>query len=623
MPSVSSPMQISQLSSRGLRYAPVKNTRVMCAKIATMNMIAAQWWICLISRPPRMSNEMFSVDWYACDIERPSSLVYEPWYTTTALDGSKNSARYVPVSSRITNDHSAISPSMKDQWSGKTSRIRTRTPLAPWNRSSSHPPTPETAGGIFTASSLIPSPRWRSKSAFADALVFPIRSQARSSALPEARADRLREVASGRDVALRGQHERQLRQRAGRRAEDHVGPVRRVERRLVARAEDVVGRLLVQGDRAADVRTDLGVGDDVVDRPVHRRHQRPAVIVRRDVQLARRELDQDDAGLREGVVVVLVALRDDRDQAARRGDVRGRQRPQAAERDRAQALAPDRVPQRGLRQRAEVAQQHERRERKRGGRGQQRAAHQGPPGDLGDGRALGEFPLERLAFLRIGRQVVPLLGDLDVRRQVPDPDQRAGAEREQRDGERRAERHVRPQHRDDRVGALRDRADTDLKADVGRDEPDTSEEGDHEEHRDDSLGVLRVPGVLRLVRDRRPVGLGPHVDRLRRGRGGSDDPARACRLLRRLPHDCCSDSPLTWSRRLAVSHMAMSTRKPRPPTHPRRPSVTVPVRPSEKPPGLASFRVAMTYAMMSCFSAGVIVPSPKTGMASGPVSIAS
>ncbi len=47
--------------------------------IATMNMSAAQWWICRISSPPRTSNEMFSVDWYACDIVMPSSLAYEPW----------------------------------------------------------------------------------------------------------------------------------------------------------------------------------------------------------------------------------------------------------------------------------------------------------------------------------------------------------------------------------------------------------------------------------------------------------------------------------------------------------------------------------------------------------------
>ena len=54
------------------------------------------------------------------------------------------------MSSRITKDQSAISPSMNDQWSGKTFFIRTRTPLAPWNLSSSHPPTPSRAGGILT-----------------------------------------------------------------------------------------------------------------------------------------------------------------------------------------------------------------------------------------------------------------------------------------------------------------------------------------------------------------------------------------------------------------------------------------------------------------------------------------
>ena len=50
--------------------------------------------------------------------------------------------------------------------------------------------------------------------------------------------------------------------------------------------------------RAADVRADLGVGDDVVDQSeVHRGHQRPAVADGRDVQLARVELDQDHTGL--------------------------------------------------------------------------------------------------------------------------------------------------------------------------------------------------------------------------------------------------------------------------------------------------------------------------------------
>jgi len=140
-------MPISQLTSRGFRYEPWKKMRSVCAMIAAMNRSAAQWWICRTSSPPRMSKEMFSVDWYACDIVMPSSLAYEPWYTTGAVDGTKNSARYVPVSSKITNDHSAISPSMNDQWSGKTFRNATRQPRAAWNRSSSQPPSPLTASG--------------------------------------------------------------------------------------------------------------------------------------------------------------------------------------------------------------------------------------------------------------------------------------------------------------------------------------------------------------------------------------------------------------------------------------------------------------------------------------------
>jgi len=42
-------------------------------------------------------------------------LVYVPWYTTSFIDGTKNSASQVPVSSKMTNDHNAISPSMNDQ----------------------------------------------------------------------------------------------------------------------------------------------------------------------------------------------------------------------------------------------------------------------------------------------------------------------------------------------------------------------------------------------------------------------------------------------------------------------------------------------------------------------------
>ncbi len=51
-----------QLSSRGLRKAPVKKTRIMCTNMAAMKSIADQWCICRISRPPRTSKEMSSVE---------------------------------------------------------------------------------------------------------------------------------------------------------------------------------------------------------------------------------------------------------------------------------------------------------------------------------------------------------------------------------------------------------------------------------------------------------------------------------------------------------------------------------------------------------------------------------
>ncbi len=66
-------MPISQLTSRGLRYAPVKKIRIMCAKIAAMNRSAAQWWICRMSRPPRTSKLMCRVEAYASLIRTPRS----------------------------------------------------------------------------------------------------------------------------------------------------------------------------------------------------------------------------------------------------------------------------------------------------------------------------------------------------------------------------------------------------------------------------------------------------------------------------------------------------------------------------------------------------------------------
>ena len=53
------------------------------------------------------------------------------------VDGTKYSDRKIPVAIRTTKEYSAISPSMKDQWSGKILSRKTRPALATPRRSSS------------------------------------------------------------------------------------------------------------------------------------------------------------------------------------------------------------------------------------------------------------------------------------------------------------------------------------------------------------------------------------------------------------------------------------------------------------------------------------------------------
>ena len=54
-----------QLSSRGLRKAPVKNTRAMCTTIEPTKMSHAQWCIWRISNPARTAKDRFTLDAYA------------------------------------------------------------------------------------------------------------------------------------------------------------------------------------------------------------------------------------------------------------------------------------------------------------------------------------------------------------------------------------------------------------------------------------------------------------------------------------------------------------------------------------------------------------------------------
>src|SRR6478672_13244725 len=160
------------------------------------------------------------------------------------------------------SEYIAISPSRNDQWSGKTLFMLLRRKVAEPNRSS-------TVRRAF----LVPASAW---------LLI-------SATLPETRAHGHvigllhDEVTLGVDIDLH------LRQASCRRAEDDVGVVGHVERRLVAQAQQVVRLLLVEADRAARVRADLRVGDVVVLGPGE-------LLLRPD--LARAEADQHRRGER-------------------------------------------------------------------------------------------------------------------------------------------------------------------------------------------------------------------------------------------------------------------------------------------------------------------------------------
>ena len=89
--------------------------------IDTMNSSAAQWWIWRMIRPPRTSKEMFSVGAVGLGHHDALAAARRSRRTATRPElGTNQNVRNVPVSSRMTSEYIAISPSMKDQWSGKT-----------------------------------------------------------------------------------------------------------------------------------------------------------------------------------------------------------------------------------------------------------------------------------------------------------------------------------------------------------------------------------------------------------------------------------------------------------------------------------------------------------------------
>src|ERR1044072_1041451 len=105
--------------------------------------------------------------------------------------GSNHRVRNVPVSSRITKLHNAISPSMNDQWSGKTLRICFFIAVPRPSRSSAQLATMPTRPGLAAVAGVV-------LLLSATLLV----STLNVVTLPEARADRFDDVGRREQVAL-------------------------------------------------------------------------------------------------------------------------------------------------------------------------------------------------------------------------------------------------------------------------------------------------------------------------------------------------------------------------------------------------------------------------------------
>src|SRR6478609_2293419 len=112
--------------------------------------------------------------------------------------GRNHRVRKTPVRRSTTKLHSAISPSMNDQWSGKTLRSCFLPRPARPRRSSAQPAAAPTFDGFFALAGLPPLV----PATFACVLIVLSLSRLVVVALPETGADSLGEVTRGNQVTL-------------------------------------------------------------------------------------------------------------------------------------------------------------------------------------------------------------------------------------------------------------------------------------------------------------------------------------------------------------------------------------------------------------------------------------
>src|SRR6059036_3044222 len=119
------------------------------------------------------------------------------------MDGSKKNVRKVPDRRRMTNEYSATSPNMNDQWSGNT--------LRPNSRRMPEPPTRSSTKSVKRPTLVLAT---KGSSAVDEALMLVT--------LPVTRSYRFFEIARGYEVALSVYRDGQLGERTAGGAEDNL-----------------------------------------------------------------------------------------------------------------------------------------------------------------------------------------------------------------------------------------------------------------------------------------------------------------------------------------------------------------------------------------------------------------
>ena len=221
----------------------MKKTRNMCTTIAAMNSSAAQWCICRMIRPPRTSNERSS------DVS----------YAWRHLDAAQRRVAAVVVDL----GHRRVEEQRQERAGQQQDDERVERDLAEQERPVVREDLvqqPPQRGGRPGSRSSTPGPRpCAGQRRFVDVDLVGV-----FMAAPRSRARRAPVVVtSPRRSPRRPPSIGSMRQPPGGRAEDRPGVVGDVELRLVARAEQPVGLLLVQAGRAAGVGADLRVRHEV------------------------------------------------------------------------------------------------------------------------------------------------------------------------------------------------------------------------------------------------------------------------------------------------------------------------------------------------------------------------